>query len=564
MPPPGREQLQWVSLQDFTPGIWNRSERALGSLNAGVAVPAPLGAAQEVNTYRCIALPGGGLAPLPKRIESFSLAAPEATAPNSGYYVVGFYSYGEMNVGIGGVSRYTDQIFVAVAYQIGGTAEQRFRLYRQQIFAAAGPPYTTDTLRSENTGYTGNNFFNTCWFMSSRMNAADPTLPGNPVVGIQWSAPDVAFNQWITVFPNPAVPAVTGLLDLSTTRTGQIFGHQGRLVLAEVVNYLMGAVGSSFTDEQISFTDPPNSITLGNQQEIFSQENPQGVGAVGSISAGELFMVKRQGGGVIVSGDLANPSITRLPGVVSTGSATTNRTAATTSGLVYAVKDGGAYQWRGGDTSTKISSQLEDVSFAVDAQAPRRDSAHLTDQPVVCFAEWGGWVLASNNWLYDPAAGGWWKIEDSSSVNIMHWSKSWSDQFMYGAAPKFSQTDTTCFYSWDRENAADSYSWQSHPIPASVDRLMEVREMVLVAQGSGTVTVTMTGINPAGSDTTQAESFTVTHTDQPQRLRPAVGGTFIKGYNVMVRIQSDGGTTHAPVVYALHLGTRTAEQATKT
>ncbi len=560
MPTQRTDNLQWVSLQDFSAGIYNRTEHALGGTNAGVAIPAPLGAAQETNTYRCVALPGGGLGPLPKRIETFSLAAPEATAPASGYFVVGFFSHGPMSSGIGGVSRYTDQIFLAVAYQIGA-GNQRFRLYRQQIFAAAGPPYTTDTLRSENSAYTGNNFYETCWFMTSRINTTDPTLPGNPVVGIQWQTPDASV-AFVSTFPDPSTANVTALLDLST-RQGTIFGHQGRVVLAENVAYSLGAVGGSFTDEQISFTDPPNSTAMGSQNEIFSQENPSGIGAVGSISAGEVFFVKRAGGGVIVSGDLANPSVTRLPGVVSTGSATSNRSASTASGLFYAVKDGGVYVWRGGDTSTKVSGQLEDSSFEVATQAPRNDTSNFTIQPIMCIAEWDNWVLASNNWLYDIQGNGWWKIEDTSSVEIMHWSKSWSGQFMYGAVPTFSQTNLNCFYSWDRHQCATSYSWQSHPIPATIDRLTEVREMVLVAQGSGTVTVTMTGIDPAGVDTTQAETFTVTHASQPQRLRPSVGGTFIKGYNVMARIESSG-SDKAPVVYALHLGTRQAQQVVNT
>ncbi len=559
MPAP-QTDLQWVDLTDFRAGIYQKSNQALGILS----VPAPLGAAQQKNTYRCIALPGGGLGPLPLRVEDFTLAAPEATAPASGYWIVGFFIYGPMSTGIGGQSRYEDMAFVAVAYRPNGSTNQYFRLYRVQLFNSSAP-YTVDTLRSWNTTYTGNNFYETTWFAPDRMNSSDPTLPGNPVIATSWSTPGGSNWKFISTFPDPSNAAVTGLLDLSTARWGQVFGHQGRICLNEPISFSMGAVGGSFTDEQLSFTDPPNSVTLGSQQEVFSQEYPAGVGASGSISAGELFLIKRRGGGVIVSGDVANPSITRLPGVTSTGTATTNRASSTPVGLVYAVKEGGIHLWRGGDTSEKISANLDDDSFESGSQGPpRSDTLGLTNQPVVSTASWGEWILATNNWLYDTTAGGWWKLEDTTE-NCMYFSQSFSGQFMFGALGKFTQTSTTAYFAWDRSKAATNYSWQSHPIPSSIDRLIEVREMVLVAQApaGGTVTVTLTAFD--GS--TQSESFTVsavTGVSQPQRLRPAQGGTFIKGYNVVVRIVSDGVDTQAPVVYSLHLGTREAQQVVAT
>ncbi len=550
MPQP-QTDLQWVDLTDFRAGIYQRSNQALGTS----AVPAPLGAAQQTNTYRCIGLAGGGLGPLPLRTEIITAPVPEATAPASGYWVVGFFAYGPMSTGIGGQSRYEDMLFLAVAYRPNASTQQRFRLYRVPIFNSSAP-YTVDTLRSWDTGYNGNNFYETTWFTATRANTTDPTLPGNPYIAMGWATPGASDWMFISAFPNPGFPNVTGLSDFSTSRWGQVFGHQGRVCLNEMVAYSMGSTGGSFTEEQLSFTDPPNSVALGNQQEVFSQEYPAGIGAFGSISAGELFLVKRRGGGVIVSGDVANPSITRLPGVTSTGTATTNRAASTPVGLVYAVKEGGIHLWRGGDTSERISANLDDDSFEFPFAPPRKDTLGLTNQPIVSTASWGEWILATNNWLYDSTAGGWWQLDDSSHL-CMYFSSSFSNQFMFGAGGSYTQTNSQVMLVWDRSKAATNWSWQSHPIPASVDRLIEVRDMVLVAQGAGTVAVTLTAFD--GS--TQTENFTVTSTSQPQRLRPAQGGTFIKGYNVVVRMVSDGVDTAAPIVYSLHLGTREAQQA---
>src|SRR4051794_33970522 len=50
-------------LNDFSPGIIQRT-----GVQTATTSPASMGAAQVTNTYRCIALPGGGLGPLPRRV----------------------------------------------------------------------------------------------------------------------------------------------------------------------------------------------------------------------------------------------------------------------------------------------------------------------------------------------------------------------------------------------------------------------------------------------------------------------------------------------------------------
>src|SRR5487761_2414506 len=61
---------QWVSLADFTPGIYDNSNIA----GISPVIPAPLGAADARYTQGCMALPNGGLGPLPKFTTTYSYA----------------------------------------------------------------------------------------------------------------------------------------------------------------------------------------------------------------------------------------------------------------------------------------------------------------------------------------------------------------------------------------------------------------------------------------------------------------------------------------------------------
>ncbi len=552
MPTQLTDNLQWVSLTDFSPGIYTSSLRALGT----VAVPAPLGAAQQTNTYRCVALPGGGLGPLPRQVQTFTVPTPDAYASvTAGYWTTGFFAHGPMTIGLPAQTAYPDQLFVGYDYVIGGT--HRHRQYRVRAFNTGFGGDLLDT----NNASTSNGVYQAMTFGQTRGTTVAPyTAVGSPEIVSSWLAPGAgtgANDAYCQIFPKSTDYSTVNVQFLTTTfRPSQALTHQGRIVTLEESNYLLSdpTYGTS-TNEQISFTDPPNflpvnGVAMANQNEVFGQEYPSGYGAWGSISAGELMLIKHQGGGIMVSGDIAFPSVTRLPGVTGTGWAL-NRAASTPRGLFYAALEEGVYSWRGGGTSEKVSRQLQD-NFWINSSLPQFLNQYC------CLEPWGDWILCSNNWLYDISSGSWWQLDNVAT--FLHYSRSFYARYCYAAiGGSWSNTNNSVVYTYDRQLPALSYSWQSHPIPASIDRLTEVREMVLVAQGSGAVTVTLTGINPAGVSTTQAETFTVTHADQPQRLRPSVGGTFIKGYNVIVRIESSGDK--APVVYALHLGTRQAQQA---
>ncbi len=552
--PPQQRDLQWIDLTDFRPGIFTRSNRVLGT----AAVPAPLGSAQQTNTYRCCALPSGGLAPLPKQVQSFTVPTPDSYASvTDGYWTTGFFSHGPMTIGVPSQTPYPDQLFVGYDYEIAGL--HRHRQYRVRPFNTG---FGSDLINTS-TATTSNKSYAAMTFGQTRGTTVAPyTAVGFPEIASAWVAPGAGTNAndaYTQLFPKSTDYSNVGVQFLVNGRwqPNQLFTHQGRIVVMEESDYFLSSntYGTS-TNEQVSFSDPPNSVPLAgsdiaHQMQVFVQEFPSGYGAWGSMSAGEVMLIKHQGGGVQVSGDIANPTITRYPGVTSTGWAT-SRAASTPQGLFYASLEEGVYSWRGGNSSQKVSSQLDD-NFWVISGLPSFLNQYC------CFEAWGEWALCSNNWLYDTSGGGWWQLDNVAT--FMHYNRSFNSRYLYTAIPgSWSNTNNTVVYTYDRHTPATNFSWQSHPIPSSINRMTDVRDMVLVAQGSGTVTVTLTSFD----GTTHPETFPITNASQPQRLRPAVGRTYAKGYNVIVQIVSDGVDTAAPVVHSLHLGTRPAEEVSAT
>lgn len=535
---------QYVDISDFSPGIMQRLMRA-GSGGG----PYPTGAAQVPGTHRCIALPAGGLGPLPKRNTPYVLNVPEgANATMDGqYHIVGFYTFGPIQSGSPPGS--PDELHIGIEYRFmnGGTPERRFRWYRMRVFDGSN---TLDTLKSINSavGVT-----NVCWGMSfgtQRMNPTNVLLPGYPVVVTSWvDHGNPTVNSFVSVFPDPtsaATAATNAVKDLATGKGGVVVCHQGRVVLLEASSFRHGtppgAAGAVPSNEPISFTDP-NAMVLGTQQQIFMSEFPNGYGAWGSISAGELFLVKQQGGGVIVQGDIADPTITRLPGVVSCGNAS-GRGASTPMGFIYGTILNGMWVWRGADTAEKVSAALEDDFYVV-------PSAVVHDSERFFMAEWADWMVCSNNWLLDTGTKSWWRIEDPTIYTYLHWQRGFAGQFMYGGLPNIpSGANAVIGHDFRRDVPATNFSWLSHPLFLDQgDRETEVRELIITAQGVGTVAVTITD----ASDPTNTKTHTITVTNNQTVSRQRVN-TKLMARAVTVKIVSDGGSTAAPLVYGVRLG----------
>lgn len=543
MPPINDTRLSWLPINDFTPGIRTKLNFPT---TGSVAAPAKIGEAQATNTFRCIALPTGGLTAMPRAVATPAAPTIGVTPAGSGdgfYHIVGFHAFGP--IGPDAVpTGFIDDLFIGIEF-LTATPNRRFRWYRMALHTTGTP---NNLLRDITSAVAvTSDVYNGITQGTTRIHPTTDTIPGNPTVAMSWSPPSFAADREVTVFPDPDTPGTTSIETLAG-RSGDLVFHQGRIVLLEYNTYPFGGGGGDATptNENISFTSANlrlSTMTAATAAQVFVPEFPHGTGTDGSISAGELFLVKNRGGGVRVSGDIANPIVTRLPGVVSTGNFG-GHAASLPSGLFY-VSPLGSYLWRGADTATKISEQLDDMFWN------HPDSAKVLNKQWQA-TEWGDWVVLSNNWVWDTNTGTWWRLEDTSVYNLIWSSRGALSHILFTSTAKYTDaTVATVIRQYDRNFRHRSYSWQSHPIPVSNNRLVDVREVVVRAQGPGTVTITLTGVD--GDTPSQPGVFTITETNAPQMIRQPL---YCKGENITVRIEANSGSDSlpAPIVYEVRLG----------
>lgn len=154
-----------------------------------------------------------------------------------------------------------------------------------------------------------------------------------------------------------------------------------------------------------AYGEYPQVTMLPYNKLLVAEDVISGVGTVGVVTIDQLLLVKHFGGGALVSGDLDNPTIHRLPyieptrGVVCKG-------AHTPIGFVYG-SDNGIFIWQGGDDTKKLSPQLDgffwnhtDGSFAETYAGSRGRMAY-----------WNGLICVPNNYVYDIERESWWRFQ---------------------------------------------------------------------------------------------------------------------------------------------------------
>ena len=162
------DPLQWTTIADFSQGIIANSNFAFGA-GAANAVPATqIGAAQQSGTYNCMALPSGGLGPLPGEISN-------VVTGQTGT-VVGAIAYGPISSspylpnGTGG-----DEI--DIAYENFTGTHRRLTLYGWQEWdAKTFLIYDSTSLASTITGWLA------CSMTLTEFNSDLTTDPGYPRV----------------------------------------------------------------------------------------------------------------------------------------------------------------------------------------------------------------------------------------------------------------------------------------------------------------------------------------------------------------------------------------------
>lgn len=526
MPAQPPAPLPLIRFSDFTPGIADipgvnyRPEQAM-----------------RTNTYRCIANRTGALTPLPRQDTSYAGIDYESANPDAGYYLVnGFYvppytvtpETGSDPVDPDGRFH---AVFLSVSYVKGGSFKNKLELFRFW-----DNPHTNATLRTSSgapASNTGATAFGAT-FGLTRMNKGAPTSPGVPIVVIGWGNLDPSL-KYVSTFPNDATPTLDTLYDITTSIALPIITvHQGRVVISEVTNYGFGTQGTSVTSENLQWTNV-NDDSVVNIVQAFVPENPNGYAVLYPMSANELFALKQTGAALMV-GDLDNPSIQNLPMVP--GTIIVQTATASPLGLIYGSEQSGVWVWQHGDSSTLLSPNML-PDFWMIANEPLTGNRYR-------FECWDDWIIVPNNWVFDTLTKGWWRLENEATFQINKYGRY--DKFLYGAKRTYTHAALTAFYSWRKDKGAVSYSWQSHPIWETIDRIFSVREIELVAKGQGTVVATLTAID----NSTTSKTFTLANTGFPERFRANFA---IQGRYLQLRLVADSGSNSvdAPTVYEVQL-----------
>jgi hypothetical protein len=579
---PQRQDLQFITLGDFRPGIF--SDWFANSLDE---TGAPDGAAQVTGTYGCVASRTGALIAAPKKVRSVTQAMIDADNgtghkyPTSDHkmHVLGMRvaspAYSSLLAG-GTQSAYPDMPVLALGWwydstDVGTAFKQRgvVRAYKQ--FLATPSTYDIANATTSGTTTLGAKYsFDPATVEIGRANNSAPTQMGRMTVfGSVLPAGGSAATA--VAFPSNAAPdtdAVSNLMfKTASIAIIQLFAHQDRLFCMSYgspldTSYKILSFGASAGNDGTESLYYTNTRTYdGGTTANFIQfvnENPYGYGSWRSLNAGELLLVKKRGGGVMVRGDVDRPQILRLPGIESTGMAV-NIGCPLPDGTFLYGSERGAWIWSGGDTTQLASPQLEgwfwrnsstDVSRLCDPTYFRGSG----DGFALLMGTWAmcgdRLVFGPNNFVYDFMGKGWWRHSDPSSTIYGFHDNSASNK-LWAAPYSIDATQTEALALFDPSYGQGEFYWRSQPLSRSRGRRIDARTLDVVVQGHGTVVFQLL----QGLSAASGPSHTISvNSDQPVSVNIP---TSLTGHDLVLSIHStssDANTYAAPSVLRVQVG----------
>lgn len=609
---------EWIAVSDFTPGIFGDFHGAGGTGNPGSSTRGAImrdGAATIEHTYGCRADRSGALVPLPKRTagkQQTLLPGGNANATTS-YYPTGYigaYLLDACLVQVGLTSPTDTWVFTlwSFLYSTGGTGASYKEMvtgmmYRMpagttsSFFWESSDPNTTNTAIPITSGslcasrgttaatypldmQTFERFVAICYENSTLagLHAAAGIVAAEAAITTYDT--DVSANyprgtlyaNGLTTFPDITSGAPASVKFLTSVAGNallfaplQVIEHQGRLVGASRLGAQMWV--SSSLEPLIGYTrvNDPNVLASGGTSGGLYQNRGllEGFGGMASLTADELFLLGHNGGALVVRGDINNPTVAQLPFVESTYGVATHL-AITPLGVVYGSRNG-IFAWSGGDTSTKLSAQLEGMFWdhAVGAES------YLNTRGRLCW--WHPWVCVPNGFLFDTDTESWWRLTDptaNSTTPYNIFAVDPSTGVLYAFPYKLTATQNTVYDTYTPSTLAASFSWRSQPLVQSRERLVTIQQVELVASNptatDSTVTVTVEGIDEAGVLTSRTVTFTLTGTGtsggRPQIIRQSLTspdsgltqGSITARY-IQFRIEASNATV-APKIMSIGMG----------
>lgn len=505
MPQPN---IQYLTINDFRAGI-------VAGNRSGATIVSPPGAAQA-GTVGCIANVQGQLVPLPSPTLYATITPTGAftgaptclgIASSGPVWNTSTNTMGEdLHVWIDGI-------------QTGAPTHDVLEWWVQKPGAAFARIFTLTGVASPSV-----NTIRGLTHTLTRIASASFGSPGHPTLVMEWTSNGSATvfpNQdgsifYTGMFPNPAAPNLdTPFLQTSTVNNaafslgGPVLAHDGRILKLLENDDQHGANTLFFTNERVRYTDPPNSVDLlsTTTDSILDPQYPGGYGAWGSLSFGELLLIKRYGGAILVEGDIYAPSITRLGGVYSTGN-NISETASTIAGLVY-VTDDGVYLWNGGSSSQRLNS--DGIFPYTTFYNPNIFNNGVTSSCV----SYHDLVIFSGNYVWDPLNQSFWQLPTIQSCSFFA-ASTFNQNLLFGTRQLANPQDASGkieIYQWDATVPSVSYSWISQPMVVSDYQSVDIREVVISfgeINAGGTVQVTVkdiTGTTLAAESIGQPTSF---------------------------------------------------------
>ena len=475
---------QWLRIEDFSPGCFSNGGVVTG--NTGHRqLSAPIGAADAENTWSCWANPSRALVALPGVTQTYTWPTDYKNPGTT--YIVGLLIHDELGNG------QTEAVIMS-EYHSGSNNYWQGCSY---ILESA----VTNSITNQTYSNAAGGIFGSPYPQMTRTSgtvsggfAQPPFLP--TIVFPGPASATTSGSLWL--YPDPSNPTsftAKNLIGTTGAPTGQLVTYANRIVTFSGTNYAWpGSVGGFNTNENLFYTDPPQSTVwpaAGSAPTVLASEAPYGYGATGSVSTGELFVVKKRGGGLILNGDVANGTVTVLPGVASTGNIY-GQGASTSAGFVYCSYEAGCWSWNGSNTSQKLSAQLDDGFFL-----PPEFSTMLSNNYGFYVTAFRSKVYVSNNWMMDTNNGSWWTYypRKAQGGSDLYYTQVVNGDYIYASKLSFTNTDRNWLYRFDNATPAQTYQWQSLPLHlAPVDQVVDVREIIVRASATNpnaTVTVSI-------------------------------------------------------------------------
>lgn len=599
---------EWITVSDFTPGIHGDFHGAVGT--PGSTTRGSIlrdGAATIEHTYGCRADQSGALVPLPAKVAGVTqtlLPAGNANATTSYYpsgligaYLIdacyapfffpaansfGVYTLWTFMYSTGGTGASYKQMTVGVLYvQPAATVTHFFWESSDPTTYSAAEPISSGSLCASRGTTAATYPLDTGTFQRfvaigcHRLGAAHASaaIPAAERAIMQYDT-DISTNYPFTVgyvtglvsypditglpFTNKFLNGITGNQLLFAPR--MVIEHQGRLIVASLQSATMASNGVLEPLIGYSRVNDPNVLAAGGSSGGLYQNRGllEGFGGMASLTSDELLLLAHQGGALLIRGDINNPTVVQLPFVESTHGVATHP-AITPLGVVYGSRSG-VFAWSGGDTSNRLSRQLDGMFW----DHATGNETYENTRGRLCW--WHPYVCVPGGFLFDSDTEAWWRLVDPSTNSSVPYNVFVTDpgsSTLYAFPYKLTATQNTVYDTYSPSVLSGSYSWRSHPLLQSRDRVFTASEVELVAANSvvadATVRVTLEGIGADGQLVDRVIDFTLTGSavsgGRPQIIRQTIPDGALAARYIQLRIEATSGSTYtAPKIMSIGVG----------